>query len=473
MNGEKKSIGERILNKIPHPLAILFIFVLLGAAASYILPAGNFNRVTDETTGITMVETGSYHTTERTPVSLVEAIKCLPEGCVGAASIIFFVLLMGGGFGILEETGAMRAGINQVLKKYREKRILIVITMTVLLSLCASTFGMSAEMLAFTPILVTMAVGLGYDALVGVAIPILAMASGYAGAAIGPYTVRIGQEMAQLPPLSGITYRIIFWCVVLAAALLYLISYCNRIYRDPSKSLVSDTDPIEKEGGDAGFGGITKVQAVILCVFAASIVLLVVGCIQWQISFNTMAALFVGMGIVSGLLARMSFNEICDNFIKGARGMMFAALAIGFANGIMIVLTKGNILDTVINGLVAALQGTNLPAVAVAVILLPVLFVISLFIPSGSGQAAAVMPILIPIADLLGINRQIIIFIFQIGQGLSCAIVPTLGLLMANLAIGKISYGVWFKFVYKLFLVLAVIGMIFVAIAVKINYGPF
>ncbi|HIR04929.1 MAG TPA: YfcC family protein [Candidatus Copromonas faecavium] len=472
MNGEKKSIGERILNQIPHPLAILVIFVLLGAAASYILPAGNFNRVTDETTGITMVETGSYHTTERTPVNLVEAIQCLPEGCVGSASIIFFVLLMGGGFGILEETGAMRAGINQVLKKYREKRILIVIAMTVLLSLCASTFGMSAEMLAFTPILVTMAVGLGYDALVGVAIPILAMASGYAGAAIGPYTVRIGQEMAQLPPLSGIAYRIVFWCVVLAAALLYLISYCNRIYQDPSKSLVGDTFQIEKKSDD-DFGGITKIQAVILCVFAASIVLLVAGCIQWQISFNTMAALFVGMGILSGLLARMSLNEICDNFIKGARGMMFAALAIGFANGIMIVLTKGNILDTVINGLVAALQGTNLPAAAVAVILLPVLFVISLFIPSGSGQAAAVMPILIPIADLLGINRQIIIFIFQIGQGLSCAIVPTLGLLMANLAIGKIPYGIWFKFVYKLFLALAVIGMVFIAVAVKINYGPF
>lgn len=472
MNGEKKSIGERILNQIPHPLAILVIFVLLGAAASYILPAGNFNRVTDETTGITMVETGSYHTTERTPVNLVEAIQCLPEGCVGSASIIFFVLLMGGGFGILEETGAMRAGINQVLKKYREKRILIVIAMTVLLSLCASTFGMSAEMLAFTPILVTMAVGLGYDALVGVAIPILAMASGYAGAAIGPYTVRIGQEMAQLPPLSGIAYRIVFWCVVLAAALLYLISYCNRIYQDPSKSLVGDTFQIEKKSDD-DFGGITKIQAVILCVFAVSIVLLVAGCIQWQISFNTMAALFVGMGILSGLLARMSLNEICDNFIKGARGMMFAALAIGFANGIMIVLTKGNILDTVINGLVAALQGTNLPAAAVAVILLPVLFVISLFIPSGSGQAAAVMPILIPIADLLGINRQIIIFIFQIGQGLSCAIVPTLGLLMANLAIGKIPYGIWFKFVYKLFLALAVIGMVFIAVAVKINYGPF
>ena len=472
MNGEKKSIGERILNQIPHPLAILVIFVLLGAAASYILPAGNFNRVTDETTGITMVETGSYHTTERTPVNLVEAIQCLPEGCVGSASIIFFVLLMVGGFGILEETGAMRAGINQVLKKYREKRILIVIAMTVLLSLCASTFGMSAEMLAFTPILVTMAVGLGYDALVGVAIPILAMASGYAGAAIGPYTVRIGQEMAQLPPLSGIAYRIVFWCVVLAAALLYLISYCNRIYQDPSKSLVGDTFQIEKKSDD-DFGGITKIQAVILCVFAASIVLLVAGCIQWQISFNTMAALFVGMGILSGLLARMSLNEICDNFIKGARGMMFAALAIGFANGIMIVLTKGNILDTVINGLVAALQGTNLPAAAVAVILLPVLFVISLFIPSGSGQAAAVMPILIPIADLLGINRQIIIFIFQIGQGLSCAIVPTLGLLMANLAIGKIPYGIWFKFVYKLFLALAVIGMVFIAVAVKINYGPF
>ena len=472
MNGEKKSIGERILNQIPHPLAILVIFVLLGAAASYILPAGDFNRVTDETTGITMVETGSYHTTERTPVNLVEAIQCLPEGCVGSASIIFFVLLMGGGFGILEETGAMRAGINQVLKKYREKRILIVIAMTVLLSLCASTFGMSAEMLAFTPILVTMAVGLGYDALVGVAIPILAMASGYAGAAIGPYTVRIGQEMAQLPPLSGIAYRIVFWCVVLAAALLYLISYCNRIYQDPSKSLVGDTFQIEKKSDD-DFGGITKIQAVILCVFAASIVLLVAGCIQWQISFNTMAALFVGMGILSGLLARMSLNEICDNFIKGARGMMFAALAIGFANGIMIVLTKGNILDTVINGLVAALQGTNLPAAAVAVILLPVLFVISLFIPSGSGQAAAVMPILIPIADLLGINRQIIIFIFQIGQGLSCAIVPTLALLMANLAIGKIPYGIWFKFVYKLFLALAVIGMVFIAVAVKINYGPF
>ena len=419
-----------------------------------------------------MVETGSYHTTERTPVNLVEAIQCLPEGCVGSASIIFFVLLMGGGFGILEETGAMRAGINQVLKKYREKRILIVIAMTVLLSLCASTFGMSAEMLAFTPILVTMAVGLGYDALVGVAIPILAMASGYAGAAIGPYTVRIGQEMAQLPPLSGIAYRIVFWCVVLAAALLYLISYCNRIYQDPSKSLVGDTFQIEKKSDD-DFGGITKIQAVILCVFAVSIVLLVAGCIQWQISFNTMAALFVGMGILSGLLARMSLNEICDNFIKGARGMMFAALAIGFANGIMIVLTKGNILDTVINGLVAALQGPNLPAAAVAVILLPVLFVISLFIPSGSGQAAAVMPILIPIADLLGINRQIIIFIFQIGQGLSCAIVPTLGLLMANLAIGKIPYGIWFKFVYKLFLALAVIGMVFIAVAVKINYGPF
>ena len=472
MNGEKKSIGERILNQIPHPLAILVIFVLLGAAASYILPAGNFNRVTDKTTGITMVETGSYHTTERTPVNLVEAIQCLPEGCVGSASIIFFVLLMGGGFGILEETGAMRAGINQVLKKYREKRILIVIAMTVLLSLCASTFGMSAEMLAFTPILVTMAVGLGYDALVGVAIPILAMASGYAGAAIGPYTVRIGQEMAQLPPLSGIAYRIVFWCVVLAAALLYLISYCNRIYQDPSKSLVGDTFQIEKKSDD-DFGGITKIQAVILCVFAVSIVLLVAGCIQWQISFNTMAALFVGMGILSGLLARMSLNEICDNFIKGSRGMMFAALAIAFANGIMIVLTKGNILDTVINGLVAALQGTNLPAAAVAVILLPVLFVISLFIPSGSGQAAAVMPILIPIADLLGINGQIIIFIFQIGQGLSCAIVPTLGLLMANLAIGKIPYGIWFKFVYKLFLALAVIGMVFIAVAVKINYGPF
>lgn len=473
MTGKKQSAGEWLLNKIPNSLAILVTFVLLGAAASYLLPAGSFNRVTDPETGITMVETGSYHTIEKTPVSLAEAVKCLPEGCVGAASIIFFVLLMGGGFGILEATGAMRAGINQVLKKYREKRIVIVITMTVLLSLCSSTFGMSAEMLAFTPILVTMAIGLGYDAMVGVAIPILAMATGYAGAAIGPYTVRIGQEMAQLPPLSGITYRLILWGVLLIVSLWYLISYCNRIYKDPAQRFASETSEEDQSGAKENISEITKVQIVILGVFIVSIVLLVVGCIQWQISFDTMAALFVGMGVISGLIARMSLNDICDNFLKGARGMMFAALAIGFANGIMIVLTKGNVLDTVINGLVTALQVTNLPSAAVAVLLVPVLFVISLLIPSGSGQAAAVMPILIPIADLLGINRQIVILIFQIGQGLSCAMVPTLGLLMANLAIGKVPYGIWFKFVYKLFLILAVISMIFVAAAVKINYGPF
>lgn len=473
MGNKKEGIGQRLLNLIPHPLAILVIFVFLGALASYILPAGAYNRQMDPAIGKIIVESGSYHEIERTPVSIAEAVKCLPEGCAGVASIVFFVILMGGGFGILEATGALKAGIDQILKKYSSKRILIVVAMTVLLSICSSTFGMSAEMLAFTPFLITMSIGLGYDALVGVAIPVIGMISGFGAAAIGPYTVRIAQELAQLPALSGIMYRLIFWVVVVTICVVYLISYCNRIYKAPSESLVSQIDYSDIENSNSELSDITKTQMTVLGIFAVSIALLIIGCIKWQFTFDEIASLFLGMGIVSGLVARMSLNDICEYFLNGARKMVFAALAVGFANAIMVVFTKGNILDTIINGMVSLLQGTGLPAIVTAVLLVPIQSIINLFIPSGSGQAIAIMPIMIPVADLLGINRQVAILTFQIGNGFANVIVPTLGLLMAHLAMGRIPYGIWFKFIYKLFLLLIAVGMVFVAVAVKLNYGPF
>ena len=458
--------------RIPPTLVLIFSIIVLFGVLTWIVPAGEFKRV--EKDGRTVVVPGTYTQVASQPQGIGKILEAPVKGFVQAAYVIVLVFIAGAAFGVVNATGAINSGI-QVLAAAVERnpvlqKVMIPILMS-LFSLAGATFGMSEEVLAFILIFIPFARALGYDSIVGVSIPFVGAGTGFAAAFLNPFTVGVAQGIADLPLFSGIEFRLVMWVVFTSISIIFVSRYAAKIKKNPALSPVHALDNDRPKNSDPVLiGKLTVRQRIVLGVLAATLVSLVVGALKFDWYITEIGALFLGMAILSGIVGRLKMKEFSDSFVSGAKDMLTAALVVACSRGILVIASEGKIIDTVLDSMTGLVRQAH-PIIS-AYSMLVVQFTLHFLVPSGSGQAALSMPIMTPLSDLLGVTRQTAVLIFQYGDGFNSLILPTSGVTMGVLAIAKIPYERWLKWVIPLQVLLYGVGMIFIAIAVQIKWGP-
>ena len=455
--------------KSPDALVIITLVLILFTLLTWIVPAGEYSR--EVVDGRTVVMAGTYQSVDSNPQSIGELLVAPIKGFVGAGHIIAFVLLVGGAFSILTATGALDAGLGSVLsfaKKNPASKQLIIPALMVIFSLAGCTFGMSEENLVFILITIPLARSMGYDNLVGVAIPFLGSAAGFAGAAINPFTVGIAQGIAELPIGSGAGYRWFVWAIFTVIAIAFVMLYISKLEKYPEKRLVTNDDQVSSESGEIPV--LSGPRKLVLVLFVLAIILLMYGANQLGWYIDEISALFIALGLLSAVVTRMGVTKTVNAFTQGAKDMLTAAIIIGISRAVLVVAEDGKIIDTLLYAMANGVK--NLPETVSVQMMFLVQGILNIFIPSGSGQAAITMPIMTPLADLLSISRQSAVLAFQFGDGLLNVIIPTSGVTMGILSVAKIPYDVWLKWVWKLVLIMAIASMVFLALPQYFSVWP-
>jgi len=458
--------------RVPHTYVLIFMVILIAAAATYIIPAGVYEKVEDPNTGRTVVDPDSFHYVDPNPVKPFDVIQAIPKGMKDAATIIFFIFIVGGAFGMIQGTGAIEAGIGKAVKSLEGKEKILIPATMFIFSLGGATFGMAEETLVFIPMGVALARALGFDAITGTAMIALGAAAGFTGGWMNPFTVGVAQGIAQLPLFSGIGLRLAGWVVFLAIAVWYVVSYSLKVKADPTKSVIYDLEQENKEVMKLEeIPELTSKHKLVFGVIVIGFAFIIYGVFKLGWYITEISSMFLLMGIVSGLVGGSGVNKTASDFVEGAKSLTFGALVVGLARGILIVMKEGLIIDTIIHSLAGMISA--LPTTVSAVGMYAVQVVINFFIPSGSGQAATTMPIMAPLADLVGITRQTAVLAYQYGDGFTNSIIPTSAVLMGYLSIANIPYERWFKWIAPLMALWLLSGCVFLVISVLINYGPF
>jgi uncharacterized ion transporter superfamily protein YfcC len=474
--GGKYNMSEQQTKKkkqrtLPDAYIILFSMLVLAAILTYIIPAGSYDRETSED-GTSVIVPGSYSTVDQQPASVIDVFRSIQDGMIGGASLIFLVLIIGGAFAVIEKTGAIDTLIMKTIDKTRNKEWLLIIIVAGLFSVFGGMGIIVNAVIAFIPIGIILARAMKMDAIVGVAMIYLGAYAGFAIGFLDPTTTGFAQQIAEVPLFSGIGYRLIIYFFVVAATIAYIIWYANRVKKDPKKSILSDNpfpkyDPKSMEEVSSE---LTTTHKLVLATLLIGIATYVYGVFQLGWSINEMAAVFIIIAAVTAIITRMGSNQMVSEFMVGAKSVLYGALIIGMARSIVVVLEDGLVLDTVVYGMFTMLEPFSNVAGALMMFVGNGLF--NLIVSSGSGQAAIVMPIMTPLADLMDIPRQVAVQAYTLGDGFTNIITPLSGVLMANLAIAGIPWTRWIKFAIPLVIIWYILGMIFITIAVLMNWGP-
>lgn len=448
----------------PDSLVLIFSIIVAAQLLTYVVPSGAYDRVPVPDSHRTMVvpETFHYVTGEDSPtLSPWHVLMAIPRGLSEAEEIIFLVFLVGGVIAILRKTGAIDAALHKAVVKAGNKEWILIAACLLIFGLGSFTIGMGEEYVPLIPILVTMCLAMKLDSIVAMGMVWVPYGIGWATAGMNPFGVLIAQDIAGVGAMSGLGFRWVLFSICLVVGFHHVYGYARRIQADPSRSFVSDVDYSTgfEMPEDVRFTGS---RVAIMGVFVAGIVLFVYGAKTWDWYILELNAVFLGIGLVAALIARLSANETAKTFIRGAAEMTAAALLIGFARTIQVVLDDGMIKDTVIHAIAMPLKSAG-PELA-ALGMLAVQTICNFFIPSGSGQAFVTMPIMSPLATLTGVPQQVAVLAYQFGDGFTNMVVPTSALVMGTLALGKIPYSRWVRFVMpllvKLFLV-AIAALLF------------
>ena len=456
----------------PNTYVIIILMMIIAVLLTWIIPSGEFERVKDEVSKQSIIIPGTFKYIENNPISLFKIPVYIMKGLAKASDIVFLVIIVGGAFNIIIETGMFQSFAGRLTKIFSNKEVLIIPAFSTIFALACTTMGVNT-FIGFAPIAVIIARSIGYDAIVGVSMVALGGAIGFSTGTFNPFTTGVAQSLAGLPIFSGLGYRFVCLVVFLVVTNIYIIWYAKKIKANPEASVVYEMEQENKkiEVSEKQHDKIEGRHYLVLLIVIACFVLLVYGSQNWKWKLQENAAMFIWMGVLSGFAYGFGPSKIAEEFTKGAKKLVYGALMIGMANGISLILTDGKILDTTVQYLGGLL--VTLPSYLQAAGMFLMQLLINGLITSGSGQAAATMPIMLPVADIIGITKQTTVLAFNFGDGLSNYILPTSSALMGFIAMVGISYSNWMKFMWRLFLIWIVVGAILVIVANSINYGPF
>ena len=418
------------------------------------------------------VDPNSFHYIESEKISLLRIPHFIVEGTIAQAEMIFFLLTIGGCYEIVMHTGVLQAIIAR-MAKWKVRDMAFILVFTLVFAVIAAPAGGVVSFIGFAPIFVMIARAMGYDALVGVSLVLLGGAVGAAAGPITPFTTGVAQGIAELPLYSGLSYRIICMLVLWIVTALFIARYAKKVRLDPSKSYVYDLEQVQKnqEVEKHYDTDLSAQQIAILVIFILGLCLIIYGSLRLNWGNRVHMQIYLCMSVILAIVGKFNPNETVRVFVRGAKGMLAAALVLGLSRSISMILDEALVLDTVIYGCAAILNG--LPTLLRGPAMLIANTVVNVFIISGSGQAAAVMPVFIPVADLVGLTRQTAVLAFNFGDGFSNWILPHSAPLMGFIGATSISYGKWFKYFWKLFLLWNALAMALLFIAQLMNYGPF
>lgn len=463
-NGTLKEKKRKL--EAPDTYVILLLVLLIAVVATYLVPAGSFEREVID--GVEQVVPNTYEKVNKNPANLMDIFLALQQGMVESGSIIFLVLFAGGMFEVIERSGAIRAGILRAVDQTKGKEFLLIATVSMIFALGGAIGAVANSVIPFVAIGLIIARALRLDAIIAVAITFGAAFAGFNVGFLNPYTLGIAQSIADVPLFSGMIFRVIVFVIIVGVTIHYTWRYAKKVLSDPNKSIVGVLEMDESETLEQM--DFTVRHKLILLFTGVAFAFFVFATIQWEWGMDHMAALFILIGIVAGIIASMNYNEITKVFLEGCTKLVYGALIIGVARAILIVMENAHILDSFVHALSIPL--TNFPPVIAAIGMFIANTILNFFVPSGSGQAMIAMPILTPLADMLGVTRQVAVQAFQFGDGFTNAIFPTSGVLMACLAIAGVSWAKWARWLLPLFIIWVIIAIIMLTIAVLINWGP-
>ncbi|MBQ8958514.1 MAG: AbgT family transporter [Bacteroidales bacterium] len=534
--------------KVPHTFVIVFCIIVIAAVLTWIIPPGKY--VEEQVGGETVM---TFYYADQLPESVGDntfhaepqtwqVFSAFYKGFVKQSNIIVFILIIGGAFWIMNKSKAIDMGIlsflkftkrlerSKLMRKIGVNNIVIILIM-LLFSLFGSVFGMSEETIAFTLMIIPLAISMGYDSIVGLCMVYVAAHIGFSGAMLNPFTIGIAQGIAGIPLFTGLGYRAFCWAILTVVGIIFVLWYANKVKKNPQSSIMYDEDAYWRAEHAQltadNFQLITPKKAwfvfgflaVVLIVFSilypqttlkignnsttlpllpigtavfvllgivtlrktvhyfvltllfATVYFLVVGVLGYDWYIMEIASLFLVLGIASGLAVDKSASDIAKLFLEGMGDILSAAVIVGLAGGIVIVLQDGGVIDTILYGLSKSMS--NVGQIASAEIMYGIQTLINIVIPSGSAKAAITMPIMAPFSDLIGISRQATVMAFQFGDGFTNMITPTSGVLMAALGVARIPWDKWVRFIWKFILVLIVIGALLLIPTVTMRLAGF
>jgi uncharacterized ion transporter superfamily protein YfcC len=454
--------------KMPHTLALLFAMMIVALLMTWTLPQGQFETALNEQ-GRAMVVPGTYTVAEdRVWLPPWVLFTAVPRALADAQVIIFFLLIVGGTIAILRATGALDALLGAVLRGIGHSPVLLIGLGMGVFALGSGTLGVSTEYIPFAAMLVALCVAMRLDAMTAMGIMIGGYCIGYGVATLNPYTVLVAQGIADIPPASGIVFRLALFVPFVAIGVHHTWRYAQRVRLDPAQSLVADVDSVNHEAPES-YPAFTPRHWIILVLLALALAGIVYGILGRGWYLVEVGAVWLGLGLTAGIIGRLGADGMAKQFASGAAALATVALLVGFARGIGVILEDGHVLHTIVHGISLPLQQVGPELSAVGMML--VQSVINLFVPSGSGQAFVTMPIMAPVGDIVGVSRQVAVLAFQFGDGFSNILIPTNVVLMAILGVVGIPYDRWFRFAWPLLVKLLAAGAVALVLAVRIGYA--
>ena len=528
-----------MLKRIPNTFVLIFSFIVMAAVATWIIPGGEFDRKKEQIGELTkeIVVPGSFKKVASQGQSW-QIFRAFYDGFERRADIIVFIFIVGGAFTIIQQTRSIETGIDAFTRRAQGKERLTLALIMLVFGVFGSVFGMSEETIPFVLIFVPLAISMGYDSLVGVSLCFVAAGIGFAGATFNPFTVGIAQGIAQVEVFSGLTFRLFVFAGAMTIGIWYVLRYATRVKLNPQISPMYKLDQywrdwIHKEGesGSAGHDDaasharvwivfavvvisavssivfvpvshfklgatfdaavpattivgvlltVTSVVAIkihrhyfILNLLAFTVVYLIVGVVGHGWYIAEIAALFFALGIVAGLTEGYSGDVIVKSFFEGVKDIASAALIVGFASGIIVILENGKVIDSILYYISGAFDGLHDVLAVEAMFVFQT--IINLFVPSGSGQAALTMPLMAPLADLLGdgVSRQTAVLAYQLGDGFTNLIIPTAGVLIGCLGMARIPYEIWVGWMWRLQVLFFIFAMLMLMLPVIFSIPDF
>ncbi|KAA8985455.1 MULTISPECIES: YfcC family protein [Gammaproteobacteria] len=457
---------DDLSTRFPTAYTILFLLIILIAALTWIIPAGQYERAMNEEIGREVAVPGTYETVEPNPQGFVDVMLAPTAGfydpdsyAANAIDVALFVLFLGGFLGVMNATGAIDTGIRSAMHHLEGHEIWMIPILMTLFALGGTTYGMAEETLAFYAILIPVMISAGYDAVTGVAVILIGAGIGVLGSTINPFATVIASNAANIPFTDGIVLRFVLLVGGLIICAAYVMRYARRVKADPSRSVVARQKDAHRKLFLQGHDELedfelTRTQQIALAIFALTFIVMIWGVSTQDWWMARMGSLFFGSAIVIGIVARLGEKKLTSSFVDGARDLLGVALVVGLARGIVVIMEQGMIADTILHSAETTLGG--LPQLAFINLMFWIEVGMSFFVPSSSGLAVLSMPILAPLADFAGVGRDLVVTAYQSANGLVNLINPTFAVVVGGLAIGRVSYDRWLAFIWPLLLILTV-----------------
>jgi len=475
-DSQPDSEAHDLASRFPTAYSILFGLIIVIAALTWIIPAGQYDRVMNEEIGREVAVPGTYQVVEPHPQGFVDVMLAPTAGfydpdsyAANAIDVALFVLFLGGFLGVMNATGAIDTGIRSAMRHLKGHEIWMIPILMVLFSLGGTTYGMAEETLAFYAILIPVILAAGYDVVTGVAIILIGAGIGVLGSTINPFATVIAANAANIPFTDGIVLRFILLIGGLLICIGYVMRYASRIKTDPSRSVVAKQWDahrqlfLKSQDSELQSAKLSTSQMISLSIFALTFAVMIWGVASQGWWMARMGALFFGSAIVIGIIARLGEKKLTSSSVDGARDLLGVALVVGLARGIVVIMEQGMIADTILHSAETSLGG--LPELAFINLMFWIEVGMSFFVPSSSGLAVLSMPILAPLADFADVGRDLVVTAYQSANGLVNLINPTFAVVVGGLAIGRVSYDRWLAFIWPLLLILT----LFISVVISLG----